>query len=327
MSEEISDESLKKSIQIVGELYPVLENQDGKILDGNHRVESNPKHHRKTVQTKNRIEEILVRVHAHHRRRIPQEETKALVDELAVELVKDEIPKNLVSARLAELLPYSPGYIRQLLPEEFKMPEKVEAGKVSAQLSTQKNAASALEQSSKTSDRVECERCHVVNGSAKDWEGHKLCQIHYANALENPTQMHRYFQLIREAKNKIVPEVKLIKPHDLDSWPQRKAEMSPQHSKMEENVILALSDKGVHNIVQDREFCVTSSTPDIYLPEHKLVVYLDGIVHEGREDKDEILRDKLKARYDVRVLSIKYEGNSKGEVDRLVKLIQGELKS
>ena len=326
MSEEISNESLKKSIQIVGELYPILENQDGKILDGNHRVESNPKHHRKTVQTKNRIEEILVRAHAHHRRRIPQEETKALVEELAVELVKDQIPKNLVSTRLAELLPYSSGYIRQLLSEEFKEPEKVEAGKVSAQITTQKNAL-AVEQTIKISDRVECERCHVVNGSGKDWNGYKLCSTHYASALENPAQMKRYFTLLEDAKKKVVPEVKITTPNKVDSWQQRKAEMSPLHSKMEENVILALTDKGIHNIVQDREFTVLSTTPDIYLPEHKLCVYLDGAaVHSGREDTDEKLREMLKQRHDLRVLSILYEGTSKGEVDRLVRLIQSELK-
>jgi hypothetical protein len=80
---------LKKSIEKVGELYPVLENQEGKVLDGDHRIEANPRHHRKTIQTKNRIEEILVRLHAHHRRRIPQEETRALVAELALELEKE----------------------------------------------------------------------------------------------------------------------------------------------------------------------------------------------------------------------------------------------
>jgi hypothetical protein len=134
MSEDLTKDSLQKSVKIVGELYPVLTNQDGKILDGSHRIESNPKHYRKIVQTKNRMEEILVRLHAHHRRQIPQEETKAMLVELAKELEKDGIPTENVTAELYKLVPYSERYVRLLLPEMYKQPEKVEAAKISAEL-------------------------------------------------------------------------------------------------------------------------------------------------------------------------------------------------
>jgi very-short-patch-repair endonuclease len=45
-----------------------------------------------------------------------------------------------------------------------------------------------------------------------------------------------------------------------------------------------------------------------------LAVYLDGQPHEGREDRDERLRELLAQRHGVKVLSIKTKGKNVTEV-------------
>lgn len=174
MSENLTKDSLQKSIKIVGELYPVLENQNGKILDGSHRIESNPKHHRKTIQTKNRTEEILIRLHAHHRRQIPQEETKAMLLELATELEASRIECRTISAEIAKLTPYSDRYIQMLLPEKYKQPEKAEAGKAGAVISQQKSVSAELTPQTVKS-KVPCPKCPKVFDSELE------CRIHWSH--------------------------------------------------------------------------------------------------------------------------------------------------
>ena len=134
MSEEFSKESVAKSEKVIGQLYPRLVNQEGKSLDGDHRLAANPKWETKVVETKNRSEEILVRMHAHHRRRVPQEETKAMMLELTKELEQSGIPKQDIAAELVKIVPYSKRWVLMLLPREFKKVKKVEAGIVAGEL-------------------------------------------------------------------------------------------------------------------------------------------------------------------------------------------------
>lgn len=326
MSEEtITKESLQKSVTVVGELYPVIENQNGKVLEGNHRIESNDKWHRKTVTTKNRAEEILVRMHAHHRRRVPREETQALLLELATELEKEGTPKETVTTELYKLAPYSEGYIRELIPEKFKQPKKVDAGKVSAQLTTQTvktcDSSKPSPENHATFTRanglVECEiGMHLVNpDTIVEVEGHKVCQAHVQTAKT------------RFSPVKPEPQLKLGKP--TETWEYRKAVRSPEQSKMEQRVLDKLIEKGVKNIVQQRQFCLLTTKPDLYFASKNVAVYLDGEeVHRNRTDRDDELREMLRKRYGVNVLSITYSGASDKETcrvtDEILQVLNGK---
>jgi len=107
-----------------------------------------------------------------------------------------------------------------------------------------------------------------------------------------------------------------------ETWEQRKAQMSPQHSKMETTLQELLVAKGVKPIVTDRSFTLVSTTPDFYFPSHNLAVYVDGAeVHAGKEERDERLREMLGKRHGLKVLSLTYEGNSQAETDRLLQAI------
>jgi very-short-patch-repair endonuclease len=87
-----------------------------------------------------------------------------------------------------------------------------------------------------------------------------------------------------------------------------------------------ISGKG-WSILTDIEFCLLKTTPDFWLPEKNLAVYLDGPVHLHKQERDEALRDLLKKRHGVRVLSIPYEANTQQERERVFGVIMEALKS
>ncbi|MEM2367473.1 MAG: helix-turn-helix transcriptional regulator [Candidatus Bathyarchaeia archaeon] len=79
MSEEF-DLSLSK--KVVGEIYPVIKDQHGNILDGKHRKAVDPNWKETVVEVKDELEALLVRVHANIvRREISVEEKQEWVRE------------------------------------------------------------------------------------------------------------------------------------------------------------------------------------------------------------------------------------------------------
>jgi len=80
-------------------------------------------------------------------------------------------------------------------------------------------------------------------------------------------------------------------------------------------------------VIMDRPFCLQQTIPDFWIPELKLAIYLDGKPHRGREDHDELLREQLRKRHGVRVLSIPYEANTEQERERVFGVIMEALKS
>jgi hypothetical protein len=128
IGEDFNQSALQKSIKKTGQLYPVLVNQEGEILDGNHRADGNPDAETKIIKTKNRYEALMVRGNAHYRRRVPQEETQQLILEMAQEAEKTGMPKEEIAQKIVEDLPYSQQYILRLIPAEYKSPQKAEQG-------------------------------------------------------------------------------------------------------------------------------------------------------------------------------------------------------
>jgi len=111
-----------------------------------------------------------------------------------------------------------------------------------------------------------------------------------------------------------------------DTWEYRKSRMQSAISRMDEAVYIELQKRGV-NCEFQREFCILSTIPEIYLPEKRIAVYLDGEkVHAKRKDRDEVLRELLSKRYGIKVLSIPYKRFSKREVERIVNEILKVIK-
>lgn len=320
MTEEISKESLSKSEQIVGQLYPVIVNQTGKVLDGNHRVEENPSWHKKVVETKSRAEEILVRIHAHHRRRVSQEETKAMLLELAAGLEASGTECRTISAEITKLTPYSDRYIQMLLPEKYKQPEKVEAGKVAAQISEQKREQPM---------GIQCSCCPMSTYSPKDWQGKLVCTSCYDKLSQGKITLKEPKAIVEKSS----VEMHKYKPEETAE--HRKAVMTPSISKMDEAVFLILKqNEDLRNagwkFQFQKPYCllevvsdVTATRGDVEQP-----LFFDGEVHFGREERDEANRELLVRRLGIpEVLAFTYEGAySDAKRDEIVAKIVEMLK-
>lgn len=112
----------------------------------------------------------------------------------------------------------------------------------------------------------------------------------------------------------------------MDSWEYRKARMQPQHSRIEEALMIKLASAGVQ-FETDRLFCIQSTCPDFFFADKDLVVYVDGVeAHRRREDQDEQLRELLAKRYRVKVVTISYERFTKKETERVFQQIMETLK-
>lgn len=125
--EKFSKEGLKKSVDLVGELLPVIEDErTGEILEGLHRLAIDPDWERKKVQTRNDVQATLIKIHSHYRRTRDKEETRGLLLDLAQKLEKTGFyEKEKICAKVAEVVPYSPSYVNELLPDDYKDKTKI----------------------------------------------------------------------------------------------------------------------------------------------------------------------------------------------------------
>ena len=115
--------SLAESRKNIAELYPVLVDFHGNIIDGNSRLEAFPGWRRKVIEDiKSESQLWLARIVANgHRRVVSRGERAEQLEALARSLMKNEgvLKANLVKV-LASLTTFSPSYISHLLPEDLK---------------------------------------------------------------------------------------------------------------------------------------------------------------------------------------------------------------
>ena len=166
-----------------------------------------------------------------------------------------------------------------------------------------------------------CAKCNLASSDVTEWNNHGifLCPGCTEKANLRP-------ELFLKIGKKIEAPTKTIKPVVKDTWEHRKATMHPQHSKMELDLHEKLMvTEETRPALMDKQFCLKTTTPDFYFPKKKLAVYLDGVVHQGKEDRDQKLRTLLTKRHDIKVLSIPYTSNSLKEQERVFGLIKEAL--
>ena len=296
-------------------MYPILKDAYGNIIDGFHRQNADPNWPSITVGTiDDAVKLELARLAANYcRRNIPAIELQQRIGFL--------IGAGLKPDEIAEKTGLSKTTVYKYMPQEMKDPERSEATKKGIEEHRPPHA----EVSSTIQDTVQCDRCHVSTSAPVEWHNHKLCQSCHGKAEADPDGFNGYFTAVSK---KPEPHVVLTtdSPRSLDSWETRKAQMSPQHSKMEGLVLASLIEHGVKGIVQDRRFCVQETIPDYNIPSQNLVIYLDGEVHNGKQDRDEKLRESLTKRHGVKVFSYSYDSTSQKEVERVTKEILSVVK-
>ena len=303
---------LRESVKALGKLTPVLKDAFGNVIDGLHRLELYPDWPCVTVgfiDTPQKLEAARLAVNTNRR----------LVSSSEIEMRVTFLTKaGLNPEEIAKITGLSERTIYRHIPQDLKKPEAqaISEGLKSEVMRNQLTPVSSIIKTqetpqpirtSPTQDLIDCANCHMATHitKAKNLNGKDLCPTCYERLAKLP---------------KAPPKTVVASPVK-ESWEQRKAVMSPQHSKLEFSIIEALTAKGVRNVVQDRMFCVTSTTPDIFLPDKNLAVYLDGPVHMGKEDRDEQLRDLLTKWHNVKVAAFKYDEFSVKESERITQEI------
>jgi hypothetical protein len=122
MSPESEGYDLQRSKKAVSELYPVIKDAHGNVIDGFHRLDADPNWKTETIATiTTPLQLALARIVANtHRRSVSKEERKLQLVTVAEELVKEGVAKEQVIPTMVELTTFSEDYLRRMLPDEYK---------------------------------------------------------------------------------------------------------------------------------------------------------------------------------------------------------------
>ncbi len=287
------DYDLKASVQQLGILVPIIKNKrTGHTVDGKHRSDIDPKAPVYEIDIPEELEP-LARLAINKCRRDADQDEEEWRDILSkVVGIQGKKPQEI-----ADQTGISLSTIYRHLPQEMKddkLSKTISEGmqRVS-EISRQSLSPDRL--SSTIQDTVQCDRCHVSTSTPVEWHNHNLCESCHDKALANPDTFNSYFSAVNK---KPEPHTVLTteSPRSLDSWEQRKAQMSPQHSKRElEFVELCTREDDLRPVITDRSFPLEETIPDAVFPKYNAVAYVDDpATHSGsRMDKDEVLREKF----------------------------------
>ena len=328
--EEVSSIELKKSEVTIGALYPVLLSKNGKVLDGKHRLEADATWPTKVVDAESRKDEILVRVHAHYRRRMPREETQTLLLELAQELEKEGLPKDAIASRIKMITPYSEKYILELLPSEYKRAEKVELAKigVAARLTEREKIPETPKEAQIEEKPLEvavpCSGpCGTTTKFPKYQEEKPYCSVCFDKLVRG------------ELVLKPLPKVPVTPPLLGEEAPKPprvekrvyepgafREEMHKPVSRMDQWVAEELSRRGIPIEIQ-KPICIKEVIPEVTILKGNkpLCLFLDQIdVHAKRTLIDQENREML-ARKGLRVLQLDYDAYTEEQRQLILKEI------
>lgn len=312
---------LKLSREKLGALVPILTDAHGNIIDGFHRLEIDSNWPR--IKLENVIDPVqleMARIAINQCRRVVDTEERAKGYGKLIELTK-WTPKQLADNMG---IPYRT--IMRYLPDKFK--EKSWEREPIAKVAIEHESVKTKQPSEVTTAEinkmfpplstmpVNCENCNVGTLNPQTYEAHTLCPVCFERAEKGELTFRE-----KVAKPKIQ---KIESPKVKESWRDRKARMHPQASKMEEALLLALNQKGLHP-ERDRQFCLRTTIPDFYFPHKNLAVYLDGEQVHKHPEKDQALREQLSKRYGIRVLTIPYASFTKTVQDEILQQIVKEV--
>lgn len=123
MSGDAETYDLAETRRSVDELYPVLLDAEGNVIDGNHRLDVHPDWRTETLPNiKTRVQLWAARIIANGCRRVVSRDERAeQFTMLAKSLVEDEgVPRTQAAKTISRLTTYSERYVQLLLPAEYK---------------------------------------------------------------------------------------------------------------------------------------------------------------------------------------------------------------
>ena len=117
-------EALKKSRALVGPLVPIVKDQNGNILSGRHRKYADANWPEIQMEVKDQLHRELLILHFNVQRKVSREETGQRLLRIAKILEAKGRERKRICAEVTELTGLSREYVRQLLPEEYRMASK-----------------------------------------------------------------------------------------------------------------------------------------------------------------------------------------------------------
>ena len=134
MVEELGEYNLKKSEEGLGQLYPVLLDAHGNMIDGVHRTEDVPKWRVEKVEhIDTELKRVLARLTVNAQRRtLGSDEADMLVSRAAELFVEQGVEKGEIAESIREMTGWSKQWIWKHLPQTLKVGERVESGRKGA---------------------------------------------------------------------------------------------------------------------------------------------------------------------------------------------------
>lgn len=121
--DQVQLDDLKRSEQSIGQIYPVLVNAKGEIIDGTHRKRTNPQWKELILPVNPGIDTLKLRIHLNLMRRdIPREEKEGWVVQTRQLLKKQD--KKGTQKEIAEALGISKPWVEKYDPEEHQTQPK-----------------------------------------------------------------------------------------------------------------------------------------------------------------------------------------------------------
>lgn len=306
-------EQLKKSKLIIGEQTSIIIDFDGEILSGMHRKEAGWEKS-ENIDTRVIAEKLsipmpiakeIVRLHFNLQRKPSREETQASLLKIAKELELKGIPKENIASEVAKLVPYSHSWVLELLPSDYKQPEKVEAGKISVQVAEQKKEAQ-IEQP----HPIQCACCPNGTLYPKNWQGKLVCPTCYDKlergeiTLEAPKPEAEPTPIGEEAPKPTPPRVEK-RVYEPGAW---REEMRKPVSRMDEWVAEELSRRGIPIEIQ-QPICIKFVVPEVTIKkgDKPLAVFLDHPDTHAKRTLADMENRELLAKRGCRVLELQYD--------------------
>lgn len=329
-------ELLKRSIEQLGQIYSVIVDSDGEVLAGRHRLEAGATK-KVTIDTQEIAErlgvsramaKLMIILHSNVQRKVSKEETREIILKMAKELEAQGIPKEKIASELyKKYVPYSEQYIRQLLPDEYKMTSKARPKQEFAKLVSQNDEELPL-----------VEVSQVSNESLPSLK--ELNPTYWSREIpeeERPTkdQIERIKKLYREVHN-YEPEKEFFDALDkraadevIKSLEEEKRLFRTEEdirnqihspvSRVDIEVPMKLSELGITGFMTQEPICVYQLIPDLMFPDKRIMVFFDGPGHK-HTDLEVDMREAMRRR-GWRVVELEYEKYSKETVRQLTQKI------
>jgi hypothetical protein len=333
--EELQSEgeyALSKSMKgKLGQLVPCLQDAEGMVIDGFHRLKVNPKAWTvKIDHVKTPVDRALARMTVNFcRRRYLDDEMKNDIGLAAGSGYSMQDIHDITGVGLTTIGKY--------YPQELKDQKKSEAGKLGGEARGE-SFATQVRQTVKTQDTsistpTQPQEPTSIDGYKTYLFGTRKCEK--CGKPAERQKMHFVDSLLvcpecagkKETKPSTEEPTKPSKPKETGDF--RKAQMHPQKSKYEIALIQSLQAEGIP-IETDISICAVPTKPDgiIKLKNgRKIAIYIDNeATHPEGNGRDEFLRGNIE-KQGWEILPIRYRnGDSKEELQKGKEMVREFLK-